>query len=158
MKPTGKKNIEVTIRYFAPDDFLYLKEMYDTFAPKGAFQGMPPRSEEVAEKWLRRLVHGGENYLAWHGARVLGHVVLLPDYQKMDAEYLIFVHQCARSSGIGKKLTLAVIQRAGEMGLKQIWLTVDAFNFIAIKLYRKAGFRLLDDTYSSSERILVMEL
>lgn len=101
-EPYWEKNIEVTIRYFAPDDFLHLKEMYDTFSPKGGFQGMPPRSEEVAEKWLRGLVREGENYLAWQEAKVLGHVVLLPDYQKMDAEYLIFVHQSARSSGIGK--------------------------------------------------------
>ncbi len=42
------------------------------------------------------------------------------------------------------------------MGLKSIWLTVEALNFRAIKLYKKMGFEFADS--GERERTMILEL
>jgi len=88
----------------------------------------------------------------------VGHVVILPDYEKKDAEYLIFVSRAARGLGVGKELTIASIKKAVEMGMQVVWLTVDAYNFRSTKLYRKIGFEFCEGYSSSSERMMIMKL
>ncbi|QTA83629.1 GNAT domain-containing protein [Desulfonema limicola] len=146
------------IRAYVYKDYLYLEAMYEAFKPKAMFQGMPPKDKDVAARWIKKLVQNGENILAWQKDKVAGHVVILPDYEKKDAEYLIFVSQSARGTGIGKELTLAAIKKAAELGMQVIWLTVDAYNFRATKLYRKIGFEFCEGYSSSSERMMIMKL
>lgn len=146
------------VRDYVPEDYPYLKAMYEAFKPKAKFQGMPPKNMDVAVRWIKKLVQNGENILAWQKGQVVGHVVILPDYEKRDAEYLIFVSQSARGLGVGKKLTLASIKKAVELGMQVVWLTVDAYNFRATKLYRKIGFEFCEGYSSSSERMMIMKL
>jgi len=146
------------VRNYLPKDYPYLAAMYEAFKPKAKFQGMPPKDSGTAERWIKKLVQNGENILAWQNGEVAGHVVILPDYEKRDAEYLIFVSQSARGTGIGKELTAAAIKKAVELGMQVVWLTVDAYNFRATKLYRKTGFEFCEGYSSSSEKMMIMKL
>ena len=153
-----KKGSPFEVNSFRSWDYPCLVAMYDVFVPKGSFQGMPPVVEEVRHKWIKGLVNVGENFLAWQEGEVIGHVVILPDFQKRDAEYLIFVNQAARGKGVGRALTDAAIGKVKELRLKKVWLTVDAYNFRGIKLYKKAGFEMRQEGSSMTERVMEMNM
>ncbi len=158
MSIVDKKGSPFEVKNYKQDDYQYLLDMYDAFAPKGRFQGMPPINKNVRYKWIKGLTLAGENFLAWQEGKVIGHVVILPDFEKSDAEYLIFVSQVSRGLGVGKELTSSAIKKAGELGLRVVWLTVDSYNFRAINLYKKSGFQLRGECSSSSERVMFLDL
>ena len=145
------------VRPYTPEDYPFLEEMYFLFEPKGRFQGMPPLREDVCSKWIRGLVEDGRNFLAWREGKVIGHVVILPDFNKSNAEYLIFVGKENRSLGVGNELTRTAIEEAEKLGLKAVWLTVNAYNFKGVRLYKKFGFQVCDEFSSSSERVMKLE-
>jgi len=151
---TDKRGSPFEVRAYTPGDFPHLAEMYDLFKPKVKFQGVPPLEKKACRKWIKGLIEAGENFLAWRGDRVVGHVVVLPDLDKGDAEYLIFVDQYNRGLGVGSELTRAAIKKAEGLGLKTVWLTVDAYNFRATKLYKKCGFSFCKAYESPSERMM----
>ncbi len=150
-----KKGNPFKVRKYNPIDYAQLSGMYDAFSPKARFQGMPPSEKNPREKWLKKLIHKGDNILAWQDKKVTGHAVMLPDFNKCDAEYLIFIIQSNRSTGVGSALTSTAIKRAESLGLKNIWLTVDAYNIRATKLYKKYGFSISDVYRSASERMMI---
>jgi RimJ/RimL family protein N-acetyltransferase len=150
----NKRSSPFEVRPYGPEDYAYLVEMYDSFSPKAKFQGMPPREESARHEWVKHLIDTGDSFLAWQEGTVIGHVVLLPDFNKGDAEYLIFVSQQSRGRGVGTELTRTAITRAEDLGLKIIWLTVDAYNFRATRLYKKFGFQFSDAYRSASERMM----
>ena len=146
------------VRSFKQEEKPFLEEMYDVFTPKASFQGIPPEDRGVRLRWIEGLIRDGENFLAWQGEKVVGHVVILPDPARYDAEYLIFVGQSHRGRGVGKELTHTVIRRARDLGLNTVWLTVDSYNFRAIKLYKNAGFELHEDQSLATERVMILKL
>ncbi|MBU2550824.1 MAG: GNAT family N-acetyltransferase [Proteobacteria bacterium] len=127
------------------DDARCLTDMYDLFEPKKASQGLPPENTKTRQEWVRGLLERGENFLARHGDEVVGHAALIPDFVSQDAEFLIFVKQHYRSRGLGSGLTRAALERARDLGLEMVWLTVEGHNFRAIGLYRKFGFVFCED-------------
>ena len=149
-----KKGCAFEVRAYTSEGFSDLLAMYDVFKPKVKFQGMPPLEKNACIKWIQGLIDAGENFLAWRDDKVVGHVVVLPDFNKGDAEYLIFVDQFNRGVGVGTALTRAAIKKAEELGLKTVWLTVDAYNFRATKLYKKCGFIFCKAYESPSERMM----
>jgi len=135
-----------------------LVEMYETFQPKGKYQGLPPLKTNACLDWIRRLFESGENHLAIRNRRMIGHAVLLPDLTLQDGEYLVFVHQQRRGLGVGTQLTECTLENARSLGLAVVWLTVDASNFVAIRLYRKFGFGFCDKSGFHTERKMILPL
>jgi RimJ/RimL family protein N-acetyltransferase len=158
MTPIDKIGRAFKVTPYTPGDYAHLERMYDRFTPKAKFQGMPPFSKEAREPWLRQLIEKGHNFLAWSCEAVIGHVVILPDFDQGDAEYLIFVGQSHRGLGVGKALTLAALDKARALDLRNVWLTVDAYNFRAIRLYRKVGFKSCEGYDAATERMMVLDL
>jgi GNAT superfamily N-acetyltransferase len=146
------------VKNYGCEDYAALETMYVTFYPKGKFQGMPPLQDEASRKWINGLLEKGENFSAWQDGIIVGHVVVLPDFVKGDAEYLIFVRHPNRGRGIGTQLTRAVLQHAKNLGLDTIWLVVGSTNFPAIGLYRKFGFRFCVPDLAESERKMTLKL
>jgi GNAT superfamily N-acetyltransferase len=140
MQSIDKQGKLFEVKTYSPEDYAFLERMYLSFYPKGKFQGMPPLKDEASRRWIKDLLETGENFLAWQDGKTVGHVVLLPDFAKKDAEYLIFVSHPNRGRGIGSQLTRVAIQHVRDLGLTSIWLTVGATNFRAIGLYKKFGF------------------
>ena len=141
---------------YGSEDFPFLMEMYDKFCPKPASQGLPPEDPEVCRSWVKSLLEIGENYLAWRGGNVIGHVSLVPDKQRESSEFVIFVDQKERNLGIGTELTRFALEASGQLGCDSVWLTVSVSNFIAIKLYKKLGFQYFD--MDGSERMMRIKL
>jgi RimJ/RimL family protein N-acetyltransferase len=138
------------------EDFPSLYEMYRTFSPKPASQGLPPEDLEICQNWLKNLFQIGENLLAWRDDSVIGHAALVPDAKGRSGEFVIFVDQNHRNLGIGTELTRLTLEKSRQLGFDSVWLTVTITNFVAIKLYRKLGFEYCDrDDY---ERVMTIRL
>jgi GNAT superfamily N-acetyltransferase len=138
------------------EDFLSLMEMYRIFSPKPASQGVPPEAPEACHQWLKNLFEIGENLLAWRDHCVIGHAVLAPNPREKSAEFVIFVGQNHRNLGIGTELTHFTLEKSRQLGLHSVWLTVNIYNFIAVKLYKKFGFEYCDR--DTSDRIMSIQL
>ena len=134
------------------DDLSSLLEMYRTFSPKPASQGLPPEDPETCQNWLKTLFRIGLNALAWRCNSIIGHVALIRDVKRKSGELVIYVDQNHRNLGIGTELTRFALERSGQLGYDSIWLTVNVTNFIAIKLYKKLGFQYSD--LDGSERVM----
>jgi ribosomal protein S18 acetylase RimI-like enzyme len=133
-----------------------LTEMYDSFSPKGESQGLPPADDVERHRWVEDVLLGARSFVAEKDGEILGHSALLPDLDRGDAEYIIFVSHKCRNRGLGTALTSMAVERARQLGLLRIWLTVESYNFRAIKLYRRAGFIFLDQ--GERERTMLLEL
>jgi RimJ/RimL family protein N-acetyltransferase len=140
------------------EDVPRLVDMYETFQPKGRFQGLPPPKTGACIVWVRHLFEIGQIFLATRGERMIGHAALLPDLKLRDGEYLVFVHQHHRGRGVGTRITRLALEQARALGLADIWLTVDADNFIAIRLYRKFGFTFCDEAGLHSEKKMTLQI
>ena len=158
MQCVDKNGHRFDVVKFAGDQYPSLEAMYRSFHPKGKFQGIPPMDDETSRRWVMGLLERGENYLARQDDRTVGHVVILPDHGKKDAEYLIFVSHPYRGKGIGTRLTDTVLERANDMGLNTIWLVVGTLNFQAIGLYKKFGFRFCSHDLHECERKMTLNL
>ncbi len=143
------------IKKYVREDFPHLMRMYDLFTPKGKFQGMPPCDDEKCHAWVQRLTQEGQNFLAWRSGSVIGHAVLLPDFNKLDAEFLIFVVQSDRCAGVGSALTRSALAWTEDQGIPVVWLTVETYNFTAIHLYKKFGFVFPEPFDQTQERLMI---
>jgi len=135
------------------DDLILL---YEEFYPKAVTQGLPPAGDLDRMKWIDGLLASGWNFLARQDGKASGHSALLPDLQRGDAEYIIFVIQRCRNRGLGTVLTAIALETARARGLHTVWLTVESINFRAIRLYRRAGFQFCDE--GERERTMSLRL
>jgi len=147
---------EYRLSRYSPGDREALTEMYDCFAPKAITQGLPPADTQARLAWIEDLTCNGENFLAWLEDKVVGHASLIQEPARGTGEYLIFVNLPYRNRGLGTELTHLAIDRARQMGLCSVWLTVEALNFRAIKLYKKMGFVFRDS--GERERTMMLKL
>jgi len=151
-----KQGSPYEIREHGAERFEDLVDMYDEFSPKAMSQGLPPPGETDRRLWVERLLAKGWNFLCEQDAKVVGHCAILPDTERADAEYIVFVLHPYRNKGLGTVLTQAAVDKARQEGIKVIWLTVEAFNFRAIKVYRKSGFQFVDE--GERERAMMLRL
>ncbi len=139
-----------------PEDVPSLLEMYRTFSPRPASQGLPPEDHETCQDWVKNLFAIGDNLIAWRGGRVIAHAALVPDMSGKSGEFVIFVDKSERNLGIGTHLTRFTLERYRQLGFKSIWLTVSVTNYVASRLYRKVGFAYCD--MESYERTMSITL
>ncbi|MFC1834775.1 GNAT family N-acetyltransferase [Thermodesulfobacteriota bacterium] len=136
--------------------FSALTEMYDSFPEMALAQGLPPPQKEGRHRWVKHLVDNAMNFVVWEEGKAVGHSALIVDLQRGDGEYIIFVRDSFRHRGLGTHLTAMALEHGRSMGLSEIWLTVESFNFRAMKLYRKVGFEFADQ--GTRERTMVFRL
>ncbi len=156
IKKTDKAGDPFEIVIGCTEDLPPLLEMYRTFIPRPASQGLPPQDSETCNQWVNNLFGIGENFLAWRGGSVIGHAALAPDVSGKSGEFVIFVDKDNRNLGIGTHLTRFTLERYGNLGFDTIWLTVNVSNALAVKLYRKIGFQFCD--FDSYERTMIIRL
>lgn len=120
-------------------------DMYGAFTPKAVAQGLPPADEKARRAWLQHLFRSAENFAAWKSGKPVGHCALITDMDRLDAEYLIFVLGPHQNRGIGTVLTAMAVHRAIQLSLKNLWLTVEVYNFRAVRMYKNAGFQFCDE-------------
>ncbi len=161
MKPgritrTDKSGKSFEVGICCTEDFPSVLQMYRTFHPKAASQGLPPEDPEICQNWIKQLFQIGQNLFALRDDAVIGHAALIPDAQSKSGEFIIFVDQDHRNLGIGTELTRFTMEQCRQLGFESIWLTVSVLNSIAVKLYKKFGFEYTDrDNY---ERVMSIKL
>ena len=153
-----KRGKPFEVKKYSLGDYASLEAMYVSFYPKGKFQGMPPLKDDASRKWIDGLLKNGENFLAWQDGKTVGHAVVLPDLDKHDGEYSIFVSHPNRGNGIGSELTRLMLQHVKTLGVKLIWLVVGTTNIPAIGLYKKFGFTFCKPDITESERQMILRL
>jgi RimJ/RimL family protein N-acetyltransferase len=109
--------------------------MYETFEPKGAALGLPPRSS--AGPWLES-IGSFPNFIVTQRGRIVGHAVVCPEGD--SAEVAVFVHQDHRGRGLGTVLLGALVEEARRLGLRRIWGTTDWDNVPMLRLAHALGF------------------
>lgn len=136
--------MRVTLREMQAGDLERLVAMYETFEPKGEFQGLPPQTTAQIREWLQRLSEPGDrHFIAESGSRVVGHCFLCGGPRANEAELAIFVHQAARGRGVGRTLLLGALNYGcKQLHLARVWLTTLGSNPVAAHLFSSVGFRL----------------
>jgi GNAT superfamily N-acetyltransferase len=134
-----------------------IKEMYDLFEPKGVEAGLPPANDEIRHKWLDMMVSSFFNIVAIHKDFVIGHAALDTLVEKCSPEYLIFIKKEFRHCGIGTRLSEIIKKVAKDVGCKRVWLNVRTGNAIAIKVFKKVGFRFVGGIDIQREMELAIE-
>lgn len=130
--------------------------MYAAFSPKAIAQGLPPAREEDCRTWVHTLLERGVNFIVRVKGELVGHAVLVTDPERGDAEYIVFVLEGFRNRGLGSVLTSLAMEKAGGIGLSTVWLTVEAYNFRAIRVYKKVGFEFFGEC--DRERTMMLNL
>ncbi len=139
-----KPVMRVTLREMKPDDLDRLVAMYESFEPKGEFQGLPPPTTAQIREWLNRLQQPGDrHFVGESGGRLVAHCFLCGGPRPNEAELAIFVHQSVRGRGLGRKLLLGALNfGCKQLHLSRVWLTTLGSNPVAAHLFRSVGFRL----------------
>jgi len=146
-----------TVRTFdAETDRTQLEQMYESFQPKRAAQGLPPERGYALSRWLDHVLGGGRHLLVCVNNQVYGHLMLIPMAGGDGVELAIFLHQLIRGRGIGTAMNKLAVAIAREDGFKRVWLSVEPGNIPAIRSYQKAGF--LTVRYSMYAPELEMEV
>jgi len=114
-----------------------LEAFYNTFQPKGAALGLPPRSATAVHEWIESLC-GYPNFLVYDAERIVGHALLCPEVY--TGEVAIFVDEHYRGRGIGKRLLQVLIVEGMEMGLRRIWGIAEPDNVPMLRLANSCGF------------------
>ena len=154
---TDKRGGAFLIRPLGDGDRTALDAMFDDFAPKRAAQGLPPGDPALRSRWLDRVLGQGHHLVVEVGGIVRGHGMLIP-FGEARAELANFLHQSVRDRGIGTALNRALLELAGEQGIRRVWLSVEPSNRPAVRSYEKVGFRRVPITGWSPELEMEVEL
>lgn len=84
----------------------------------------------------------GDQFLVYEDKEILGYLIAVCFYRDIKAVIMkVAVHPAHRGKGIAKALLRAVLEKLGEMKVKEVELDVKVFETGAIKLYEKFGFK-----------------
>jgi ribosomal protein S18 acetylase RimI-like enzyme len=118
----------------------------DVVAAGGAVGWTTPPSRQETDDWLRTLLSDGSRVVvAVRDGRVVG----IGTWSRLPAEVLahngeirrVMVHRSARGLGLGRRITIALVASARELGIEQLLCDVRGNNHAAIALYLSLGFR-----------------
>lgn len=95
---------------------------------------------QSAEAISEQTISGFEYYLIYLNSNAIGYISIK---REVDALFLskIYVLSSCRGKKIGKTAIQFIEEKAGSYQLKNIRLTVNVNNIIAIKAYEKLGFK-----------------
>lgn len=131
----AKTKNAVQVRPASVADQARLRSMYESFEPRPASLGLPPRVR--IDEWLDRLAPS-PNFLAFSCDQLVGHAVLCPDGD--TAEVAVFVHQDYRNRGIGHLLLETLVEQARQAGMHRVWGMTELDNIPMLRLAKSLGF------------------
>ena len=124
---------------------------------------------KIEKSDIKQLEHAQENiidkggyiFFARYQGEIVGTVGLLKDSEELYELVKMAVSPKVQGKQIGKKLALRAIEKAKEVGGKQIWLESNRVLTPAIELYKKVGFYetiLAPSPYARADIQMIMDL
>jgi [ribosomal protein S18]-alanine N-acetyltransferase len=117
------------------------------------------------DEWVMvPFIRHGRIIALYYGDEIIGGAQFLKDWDHTENAYLygIGIEKKYRGQGYGTWFLKSCIEELKKEGIKNIELTVDPRNSVAIKVYQeKLGFKITDERkheYGSGEHRTVMEL
>ena len=99
------------------------------------FQSAPAIARQIAD--------GYQYYVATVDGVPAGYFAIVPNQAERSALLSkIYVTQQRRGTGIGKAIVAFVETRCTEMGMRELWLTVNRNNTDSIAFYQHVGFTI----------------
>jgi putative acetyltransferase len=147
-----KDGRQVGLRPAVADDKERLLTMFSTMSESALKWGMPPYTRERIDRWFAS-PQDMIGLAAVDGDRIVGWCSIYKQphpRRKGIGDLGIYLHQDFHGAGLGTAMTMQVLALAEEQGMHRISLEVVEDNKIAVRLYRKAGFRVdgkLRDSY-----------
>jgi L-amino acid N-acyltransferase YncA len=135
-----------------------LESFYRHFEPKRAAQGLPPTGADRITRWLGSILPHGIHLVLRRDDGLAGHAFLIPMVRPETAEYAIFLRKDVRCRGIGTAINRLAVDAARGAGFRQIWLSVEPHNRVALRSYTKVGFRLVAGTLGAPEAEMVLDV
>jgi len=136
-----KKKGVVTVSPCGEADLEMLAQMYDTYEPKAAIQGLPPVDQKTRIEWIRSCLRTAMNIKAELGGTVVAHGMLFPMPDPEIVEFTLFVHNQVQNRGIGSIAAYPLFAAAKCIGYKKVWVFESRNNARALRIYYKVGFR-----------------
>jgi len=128
-----------------------LLEMYESFDPIGAAQGLPPQGEDARRDWIDAALRQELNVGAFSDdGQLIGHCFLAAD-EADSAELAVFVHQDFRRKGVGSKLVAEALKGGCAAGFRRVWTLTSSDNVSAIRMLGKSGFQVTNPRFPAVE-------
>jgi len=134
---SGNGPAQLRMVRYGPELRTQLEDFYNTFSPKGAALGLPPRTADGVHEWIHSLDQYA-GFVMLDGETVVGHALLCPE--TYTGEVAVFVRESHRGQGIGKRLLQALIAQAMELDLRRIWGITETDNVPMLRLAHSCGF------------------
>lgn len=140
-----KEGVPLVVRRVERADLDDVVAMYRALDDYQRALGLPPAAEKLPE-WVRSLHDRGWGLLAVRdGGSVVGHVAVVPGDAAVP-EFVVFVHQNHQGRGVGTELVRQTVAHAADAGYEGLALDVSKGNRGAIHVYRRVGFRTVEET------------
>jgi len=143
--------LSVVIREYSTKDFKDIMEIErEAFSPRNP----------VYDIYIY-VTYSSDLLVADIGGKVVGYVAIMDIDRENSKIVSLAVKKEFRRRGIGTKLLSTAIERCKERNKKKILLEVRVSNYIAQKLYKKMGFRIVDvipNYYQDGEDAYLMAL
>jgi acetoin utilization protein AcuC len=135
-----KKKEVVTVSPCGDADLDALTQMYNTYEPKAAIQGLPPIDHNTRIEWIRSSFRCSLNLKAELGDDVIANGMLFPMPDPAVVEFNLFVHNRTQNRGIGKIVANLLFVAAKRLGYKKVWVFESRNNSRAIRICHEVGF------------------
>ena len=116
-----KKKEVVTVSPCGDSDFDALVQMYDTYEPKAAIQGLPPIDHNTRIEWIRSSLQTALNLKAELDGAIIAHGMLFTMPNPSVVEFNLFVHNQTQNRGIGLISAHMLFAAAKRLGYKKVW-------------------------------------
>lgn len=134
---------QIRLRSVVVEDKEGLLTMFSTMSESALRWGMPPYTRDRIERWFAT-PQDTIGLVALDGDRIVGwcSIYKLPHPRRKGIGDLgIYVHQDFHGAGLGTAMTKQVLALAEEQRMRRIGLEVVEDNKVAVRLYKKAGFK-----------------
>ncbi len=129
----------------ADSTFEALVQFYDEYPSRYRSMSLPPLTRPQVERWVGKLTEQGQNLMAFHDDRLVGHVAYLTTGESAP-ELIVFIDGAYQNRGLGTELCRQAMAHAAADGHSALRLHVDAENERALAVYESLGFETVDRT------------